>query len=212
VATALIPARAGSKGIPHKNTRAMCAGKYLYRWTLEAAWQSRMLDSVYIATDHEGVLADEPAAIWSPPQICMDDASTLSVINYHIANSFQDDVYVLLQLTSPLRTATQIDEAIQLLHDTDADCVVSVNRSHHLVWEDGAPSYDLYRRPRKQELEQHQFNENGAIYVWTHSYWKRLHNYVGQGAQLYVMNEETSLQIDSPFDLWLCEKVLLSLR
>jgi CMP-N-acetylneuraminic acid synthetase len=131
----LIPARGGSKGIPHKNIVPL-AGKLLLAYTCEAALQSRRLDRVILNTDDPEIAqvgrdcgVDIP--FLRPDDLAADDTPILPVIQHTLAwldehENFHVDVVVLLQPTSPLRQAEHIDAAVEKLTSTDADTVVSV--------------------------------------------------------------------------------------
>ena len=97
---AVIPARSGSKRAPGKNFRPY-RGKTLIEWAQEAAAGSRYIDTVKLSLD-----ADRP------PELCTDEASCEDVLRYH-AGQQPHDWLVLLQPTSPLRTAADIDACIE---------------------------------------------------------------------------------------------------
>lgn len=96
---AVIPARSGSKRVPGKNFRNY-RGKPLYLWSVEAANASRYIDRVILSFDDD-----------RPAELCTDIASSEDVLRYHLAQAPADWV-VLLQPTSPLRSADDIDACI----------------------------------------------------------------------------------------------------
>ena len=99
----LIPARAGSKGVPNKNIRNIC-GKPLIVWSIERALQSVLLDKVVVSTDSNEIakIASENGAkvIMRPPELASDTASTQDVM-VHALQQEHADILVLLQPTSP---------------------------------------------------------------------------------------------------------------
>ncbi|MDO8706992.1 MAG: hypothetical protein Q7J84_18855 [Sulfuricaulis sp.] len=95
-----MPARSGSKRCPGKNFK-LYRGKSLVGWALEAAKASRYIDTVKLSLD-----ADRP------PELCTDDATCEDVLRYHAAQT-PHDWLVLLQPTSPNRTAADIDACIE---------------------------------------------------------------------------------------------------
>lgn len=97
---AVVPARSGSKRCPGKNFK-LYRGKSLVGWALEAAKASRYIDTVKLSLD-----ADRP------PELCTDDATCEDVLRYHAAQT-PHDWLVLLQPTSPNRTAADIDACIE---------------------------------------------------------------------------------------------------
>lgn len=119
---ALIPARKGSKGILNKNIKTL-AGQPLIYYTIQAALHSRYIDRVIVSTDSEEIAriarthgADVP--FLRPAQFAADHSPTHDTILHtlHSLNQEQQPTYdliCLLQPTSPLRTTTHIDQAIE---------------------------------------------------------------------------------------------------
>jgi CMP-N,N'-diacetyllegionaminic acid synthase len=133
---AIIPARSGSKGIPKKNIKYLL-GKPLITWTIEQAKKSSLIDTVFVSTDSEEIanIAEKWAVhvpFLRPPELAKDDSPTIDAIN-HVIESFEKegktyDIIVLLEPTSPLRKAGDIDAAIRLFldHYNHADALVSL--------------------------------------------------------------------------------------
>lgn len=138
-AIAIIPARAGSKGLPGKNIKALC-GKPLIAWSIEKALQSRYVDEVLVSTDSEDIarLAVEHGAkapFLRPPELSTDSATTLSAVqhalDYYRASSARAfDIVVLLEPTSPLREDADIDRMLERLAAKwiDFDSIVSMGQ------------------------------------------------------------------------------------
>lgn len=202
---AIIPARGGSKGIPHKNL-AICGGRPLVDWTIEAANESRYVTTAVLSSDDGGILMRARGKVLPelrPDFLAADDTSTEAVLDFVIRDR-RESLIVLLQPTSPLRTGSHIDAAIEKLGS--ADSVVSVVPSHAYLWTDDGPLY----QGRKRRQEMNQYEENGAIYVFTRDHWLKTHNRLGGQVELFVMAPEHQLQIDIPADLqlasWLLER------
>jgi CMP-N,N'-diacetyllegionaminic acid synthase len=111
---AIIPARAGSKRLPGKNLRPLC-GKPLIAWTIEAARQSRLITDLVCSTDDERVMelcieADVDVIV-RPAELATDTATSESVIA-HALMGYEADYVCLLQPTSPLRIAEDIDACV----------------------------------------------------------------------------------------------------
>lgn len=212
---AIIPARAGSKGIPGKNM-ALCGGKPLVQWSIEAAQKAKRVSMTVVSSDSPGVLALASSmgviAQGRPAKFAADDSSTEDVIGYVLRQTGVPDVVVLLQPTSPVRTGLEIDQAIQLLVEGGWNSVVSLCRSHHLLWgptstkPDIEPRYDVLARSTRQQVWQ--YTENGSIYVFTGKHWETMHNRLGGNMGRYIMPEESLLQVDTPLDLYLVDKIL----
>src|SRR5580658_8349077 len=113
-----VPARGGSKGIPRKNLIAL-AGKPLIHYTLEAALACSSLDDLLLSTDDEEIAAScarlgVTTAYRRPPQLASDESSMLAALEdalawYARAKGHEPDEVALLQPTSPLRAAQDID-------------------------------------------------------------------------------------------------------
>jgi CMP-N-acetylneuraminic acid synthetase len=136
---AIIPARAGSKGLPGKNVRPLC-GKPLIAWTVEKARRSTLLDAVVVSTDGADI-ADIARAYGAevpglrPPALATDVASTYDVIRHVLDTLRRDDgrefdYVVLLEPTSPLREDDDIDRMLTALDDASDrfDSIVSVGQ------------------------------------------------------------------------------------
>jgi CMP-N,N'-diacetyllegionaminic acid synthase len=190
--------------------------KPLLQWTLEAVRDSSLIDDCVVTSDDPDVLqiaANDPYVFLlnqRPARLARDNTPTEAVME-HVLRQYDCDTIVLLQATSPLREGWHVDEAIRLLHETASDSVVSVVRTHHLLWRTDARDrpHSLYApasRPRRQDMDQ--FAENGAIYVCTRAHWDTTHCRLGGKVALYEMSEEHALQIDTALDMELCAAVL----
>ena len=143
---AVVCARAGSKGLPGKNTR-LFAGRPLIEWTIKAGLLSHYVDKVIVSTDSQQIadIAKQAGAevpFLRPTTLAADD-TPLSEVLVHCASWLQDSVHavdyiLLLQPTSPLRVAKDIDLAIDYYFDvrkTNEDTLISVKRcSSKMGW------------------------------------------------------------------------------
>src|SRR5690349_5952460 len=129
----LIPARAGSKRLPGKNYRDL-HGKPLIAWTLDAAIASTELSDVVVSTDDPQVarIADGMAVecIARPPELATDSTSSIDVMLHALDHLRSEgrayDAIMLLQPTSPLRGASDIQAAAALARDYRERTVVSM--------------------------------------------------------------------------------------
>jgi CMP-N,N'-diacetyllegionaminic acid synthase len=131
----VIPARGGSKSIPKKNIVDLC-GKPLLAYTIDAAKASCSLSAVVVSTDCEEIAA--VARQWGaavpfmrPDHLATDDADSLGVVLHalHLLEAQEKctyDAVVLLQPTTPFRTASWIDASVTQLAQSDLDSVISV--------------------------------------------------------------------------------------
>ncbi len=154
----IIPARGGSKGIPKKNLKLL-NGKPLIAYSIEQSLKSKLIDFTYVSTEDQDIkevsLSYGAKVIDRPEEFATDKASTESVLLHaseFLNNDF--DIIVLLQPTSPLRLATQIDEAIELLISQKGDSLLSVFENNSFLWAKNGTSinYDYKNRPRRQDI------------------------------------------------------------
>lgn len=222
---AIIPARGGSKSIPLKNL-APVAGRPLIAYTIEAARAARSItrlivstDSLQIAETSRSLSADVP--FLRPPELARDDAPGIAPILHAIQwldeHEHQRFDYILcLQPTSPFRTADDIESAIRLAIDKNADAVVSVTPAdQHPHWmkqltPDGR-LIDLLPTPekitRRQDLPP-AYALNGAIYLARTDILLQRQTWYTDKTYALVMPPERSLDIDTPWDLHLADLIL----
>ena len=124
---AIIPARGGSKRLPRKNVLDL-NGKPLIAWSIEAGVKSSYINKVLVSSDDSEILEISKQygaeIIIRPDELASDTATTFDAIKHSIENSEPYDYVILLQPTSPLRDTKQINEAIDLLIEKNADAIV----------------------------------------------------------------------------------------
>jgi CMP-N,N'-diacetyllegionaminic acid synthase len=232
----LITARGGSKGIPRKNL-APCGGQPLLYWTCRAGVESKVLSRLVISSDDDELIeyagrngVETPFV--RPAEFATDTASSLSVARHAMSwlqdnEGWRTDVLVLLQPTSPLRTAQHIDEAFALLGPS-VDSVVSVVKVPHrfspwavLVPEDGRVRdywqgelpFDKHRRQDQPTL----FARNGpAVIVTRAEVLETRSSFYGAHNVPYLMAVNESVDIDDRDDLdwadWLLRRKMIGGR
>jgi CMP-N-acetylneuraminic acid synthetase len=220
----VIPARGGSKGIPHKNLRQV-AGRPLLSYTAEAARASRRLTRVVVSTDDAAIAAAArelgvEVPFLRPAELALDETPMLPVLQHAAAmmtaNGFAPDAVVLLQPTSPLRRAEHIDRAVDLLEASGADSVVTVVEVPHqfnpvsvmrldgerlVPFLDGPP---VLRRQDKPRV----LARNGPAVLAVRSDVLRSGSLYGNDSRPLLMGTEESLDVDTPIDLELVEHFL----
>jgi CMP-N,N'-diacetyllegionaminic acid synthase len=137
-AIGIITARAGSKGLPGKNTRLLC-GKPLINWTIEKALRSRHLDLVVVSTDGDEIadiarIAGAEVPFLRPAELATDTASSYDVIRHALAHYAPRcfDYTVLLEPTSPLREDDDVDRVLKALDEEfdRFDSIVTLGQVH----------------------------------------------------------------------------------
>jgi CMP-N-acetylneuraminic acid synthetase len=220
-ALAIIPARGGSKAVLRKNIR-LVAGLPLIAYTIKSAQASRSLARFAVSTEDDEIAEISKSfgceVILRPPELAEDDTPTVPVVQ-HVFSVFDEkgehfDYGVVLQPTSPLRRGADIDAALKILHESDADSVVSVYQvsDHHparmyrLVEGRLVPYDDSTLSMRRQDLPP-VYHRNGAVYAFR----RRLldqNTLLGQVILPYIMPVERSLNIDNEMDLMLADLIL----
>jgi CMP-N,N'-diacetyllegionaminic acid synthase len=131
---ALVPARAGSKGIPGKNLRPL-GGRSLIDYAARVARDSEVVDRAVLSTDSEEIAAEGRRAgldvpFLRPAALARDDTPMKPVIEHALVSlageGFGPEIVLLLQPTSPLRTPDHLRDAVRLLRASNADSVVTV--------------------------------------------------------------------------------------
>lgn len=215
---AFIPVRGGSKSIPLKNIKEI-NGRPLVYWTVKAAVQCKYIDRVYVATDSEQIRSvveafgfDKVKVIGRSAESASDTASTESAM-LEFAEKYDFDNIVLVQATSPLLTANDLNGGLELYRSSDCDSVLSVVKQYRFIWaenNDGTvhPSnYDVFHRPRRQEFDGY-LMENGAFYITGRTALLESKNRISGRIKAYIMPEDTAFEIDEPSDWIIIEKLM----
>ena len=210
---AVIPARGGSKRLPRKNLLDL-AGKPLIAWTIEAAKNSKYIDHFIVSTDDQEIsdVSKKHGAevLTRPAELANDIASSVDVVLHAIAAQSQSyDYVILLQPTSPLRTAEHIDEAIELLFEKNANAVISVCETDHSpLWANTLPEdgnmgsfiREEVQGKRSQDLPNF-YKLNGAIYLINSASLKQSKSFIqATNSYAYIMSKKDSVDIDTDLD------------
>ena len=219
----IIPARKGSKGIPAKNKKLL-NGKPLIQYTIDAALAIFPKYSICISTDDIdiqdiGIQNGLSVPNLRPENLSNDKASARDVILYEVLKTDREiETIVYLQPTSPLRTALNIKEALDLYDYISMDMLVSVSLAK------ANPYFNLFEEDEKENLvisKKHEsksrqdapevFQFNGAIYLI--NYQSLIKNEISLFPRIkkYLMSKEDSIDIDDPID-WHLAEILMNSR
>lgn len=215
--TAFIPVRGGSKSIPMKNITPL-AGKPLVYWTAKAANDAECIDEVVVATDSEEIMQivqgfklPKVKIYERNPENARDNSATESVMLEYLQKTDmpKDDLFFLIQATSPLLKSRHIDGMYEQFMRDGADSALSCVKCRRFFWtKEGRPvNYDYKNRPMRQKFEGY-YMENGACYI------NKAGNILEHGNRLfgrisvYKMPEYTSVEIDEPDDFIILEKLM----
>lgn len=216
---AVIPARGGSKGLARKNL-APFRGRPLIAWTIEAAQASVLIDDVILSSDDAEIIAVAKglgcaAPFVRGPELSTDEATSLAVVLDALDRTPGYDVVVLLQPTSPLRTAADIDAVLALLDDGGETAVSVTDAESHpfLVYRPDADGrLAPYAAPeagaslRRQDLPP-AWSLNGAVYAARVEALRRTRAFVQPGrTRAWPMPRARSADIDTLDDLLAAER------
>jgi N-acylneuraminate cytidylyltransferase len=214
---AFIPARSGSKSIPQKNIKLLC-GKPLIYWVLSALEKINRIDEIIVATDSDQIEKVVLSFNFLKvniyrrlPENATDTATTESVMLEYIENNnLQDDnIFLLVQATSPLTEASHFSEALEIYSKGKYDSLLTCVRNCRFFWnEDGtSKNYDYRNRPRRQCFNG-QLMENGAFYISTVGNIKQTKNRLSGNIGIYEMPEYTGFEIDEQDDWIVMENLM----
>ncbi len=221
----IIPARGGSKGVKNKNIRLL-DGKPLISYTIEAALGSKLLDEFIVSTDSEeikrtAVLAGAKVPFLRPKEISGDKSSSVQVVE-HALDWFKKeqnrlfDYIVLLQPTTPLRTASDIDSAIDIIvNSQNSNCLISCCDASHVhpsimyLEQHGVLSkYDKSAKMKRRQEFEPVYLRNGALYIVKVSYFDNENRLVDDKPLSYMMPRQQSINIDEEIDLLIAELLI----
>ncbi len=218
---AIIPARGGSKGLPGKNIRLL-NGKPLIAHTIEAALKSKAITQIVISTDDEAIAEackayDVDIPFMRPLELAGDDSLIVDTYTYTVdrINKEQNKSYtdmIALLPTCPLRNGEDIDAAVKIFQEKNADSVVSYYEAAHPVqWyryldEDGVlrAVFDEGNRLANRQKERKTYLPNGAIYIFKMDL-LRQKKYYSDKSYPYIMPIERSVDIDTIHDFMMAE-------
>jgi CMP-N,N'-diacetyllegionaminic acid synthase len=219
---ALIPARGGSKGLARKNLRVF-RGTPLVAHAVETARRVTGLDRIVVSTDDVEIAevarragADVP--FLRPSELATDETPTLPVVQHAVrwleAHGAHIDAVVLLQATSPLRTAQQVEAAIGKFVETGADSVTTVcaveDSPYWMQRLDGDRLRPLMpegqRHGRRQDLPP-VYRLTGAVYVTRRNVVMEQGRLLGEDTRAIVVGRRESVDVDDELDLRLAELI-----
>jgi len=222
----IIPARGRSKEISRKNIRKL-KGKPLIFYTIREAKKSKFLSRIVVSTDDEKIAKISKGygvyVIKRPKKLSKDTTPSEAVFKHAIKyleknEGFHADIVVILQPTSPLRKANDIDNSIKKFLNSNCSCVVTVCQTPHTP-------YWMYRISRNDKLEKLikskkvikrrqdapiVYQLNGAVYVFDAKKIMKDESIISGDVRPYIMPYERSIDIDNMFNLKLADFLLKS--
>jgi CMP-N,N'-diacetyllegionaminic acid synthase len=213
----IIPARAGSKGIPGKNTRLL-KGEPLVAHAIKSALGTELLDRVVVTTESEEIAriarsygAETP--FMRPEHLATDEAAMRDVL-VHAVETLESqgetiDIVVLLQPTAPLRKPAHVSQALELLVETGADSVVSVvevplHYVPHFVMKIESDRLRFFLREgekvtRRQDAPR-AYSRNGTVYATRRDVLIDQKSIYGEDCRPMIMEHSDSVNLDTEED------------
>ncbi len=231
---ALIPARAGSRGIPHKNTRNFL-GRPLLVWAIDIAIQSGCFDEIILSTDSNAIAdvarsAGLEVQFLRPPELAEDMTPTADVVRHALDWRLKKGLppvenVVVLEPTSPARTIQHVRTGCTLLADSSIESVASVSRvPHHfapskilrmtpegdIAGLDGTPVSKMIHR--RQDLSEH-YSFNGIFFgSKTHLPFRTPPTLWGDSVKGFEISSRYAIDLDEPDDWVTAEHTAKTLR
>jgi CMP-N,N'-diacetyllegionaminic acid synthase len=205
---AIIPARGGSKGVPNKNIRLL-GGKPLIAWTIEAAQHSRYIDRLIISSDDLQIIEIAQsygceAPFIRPSELAQDETPGINPVLHAIEKLPGYEWTVLLQPTSPMRIAEDIDGCIEACFEGNHTCCVSITEpekspfwmytvdEHHNL----RSLFPHIKANRRQDLP-NAYVLNGAVYVADSTWLIQERRFISPTTKAYRMPSERSMDLDT---------------
>ncbi|WP_448810842.1 cytidylyltransferase domain-containing protein [Agromyces bauzanensis] len=209
VATAIIPARGGSQGLPGKNV-ARVGGVPLVARAVRSALAAERIARVVVTTDDDDIAEAARAAgaevVARPAELAGSEASSESAL-LHALDALDAAVTVFIQATSPFIDPRDLDAAVERVVSGERDVVFSAAPTHVFLWRgdedaNGAVgvNHDAAHRPRRQDREP-EYAETGAFYVFgTDGFRRAGHRFFGR-VGIQRVHPDHAIEIDDAADL-----------
>jgi len=222
----VIPARGGSKGVPGKNIKPL-GGKPLIQYTIEAAQALFDPNLICVSTDDSKIKSTvedlgQPVPFLRPEYLATDTAGTYEVLLHALdfyadEKNYEADTLILLQPTSPFRTAQHLEEALSL-YTEGLDLLVSVKETkanpYYLLFEEDAEGFLVKSKEanftRRQDCPK-VWELNGAIYIINVDALRKKPLHLLENRKKFLMDEVSSHDIDTMLD-WIIALQLLKLN
>ncbi|AWI33738.1 cytidylyltransferase domain-containing protein [Helicobacter apodemus] len=216
---AIIPARGGSKSIKKKNL-ALLGDKPLLYYTIKAAKESKCIQEIIVSSEDEEILEyannQGVSILKRPKELAQDTSRSDEVVEYCLKHYPNYEEFVLLQPTSPFREAAHIEQAYRKFQEENAQSLISVCTYEKTILKAfilNEKGYlkgicnDSFPFMPRQELPE-VFMANGAIYLGkTKDFLKNL-TFLAKQTSYFLMDTQSSLDIDEPSDLKRANEIL----
>jgi len=221
----IIPARAGSKGIINKNIQKLY-GRHLIEYSIFCAKKSKLVNRIIVSTDGDKIakIAKKLGAevpFKRPKRYSHSKSAELDVIKHTLSfleksESYTPDIITVLHPTNPFVTSENLDKSIKKLKKSDADLVLGVmpveTHPYRSFWykskflEKFSPDFDKYFQ--RQTFPALYFPTGDIYTFWYKSFKKYGKVFCPKIEPLIYKDEEITMNIDTPFDLFLAEMTM----
>ena len=221
---AIIPARGGSKGILDKNLKNL-AGKPLIKHSIDYAKQSKLIDKIIVSTDNGNIknfaISENVIVIDRPDEISGDKALVVDAIRHVIKELYEKekyvvDIIVLLECTSPIKSVVEIDQAIKILVNGQADSVatfkntaISPNRFWKIENSLVVPYIEGANPFLPRQMQPVGYELSGQIFALTASILNSNPDSISilLGKIYPIITKTEAIDIDNEIDLFIAEKI-----
>ena len=219
----VIPARGGSKGIPHKNIYPL-NGKPLLEYTIELAIKADLPNTdIVLSTDSEAIMDvarkyEKVIIVERPAEISGDMASTEAALLHSL--EYMKSVYgktydaiITLQATSPLR---KVDTFIKFVNEYEAKCnqydaMLSLNENKSDFWHeifDGQYERLFRDAPRRRQDRKPLYMENSAYYITDVDALKQTGSVLGKSVNGFIISDIEAIDINEIIDIYIAEGIM----
>ena len=221
----IIPARGGSKTIPRKNIKNIL-NRPLISYTIVEALKSKTLSNLIVSSEDDEIIRiaksyGASVPFIRPDSLAQDDSLAIDVLTHAILElerkeNVTYDAVVMLQPTTPLRTADDIDHCVTRLFESDYDSVISVvdvgaihpHRMKKIVNDELVDYADETVENMPRQSLPSVYIRNGAIYATKRDVLINSKSLKGTKSHAYIMPPERSLNIDENLDLKFTELLM----
>ena len=221
---AIVPARKGSKGLPNKNIKKL-NGLPLIVHTLREAIKSKLVSRIIVSTDDDKIfsICKKIKGVEIPykrPKYLAEDNSIVTDACFHLLDWIQKKEgkepkeFCVLQPTSPLRTAKDIDGAINFFNNTKALAVLSVCEIQPIFFKlsEKKKIKSLLKNNKELMLPRQKINnyvlQNGAVHIFKTNSLRKNKTYYTNKTYGYLMPRHRSIDIDNEIDFILAEEIM----
>jgi CMP-N,N'-diacetyllegionaminic acid synthase len=223
---AIIPARAGSKGIKNKNLKLL-NNKHLIEWTIIEAIKSKLISRIIVSTDSSKIAEvalkynDVEVPFLRPKYLASNTSKAIDTYLYTIdkiskKEKKEIEEFIILLPTSPLRSYKDIDTSIKLFRKKKSFSLISfIAVDHPSEWNRSIIKgkiilkKDNFLDNNRQKYKQ-EYRPNGAIYIFNYQNLKTNKTYYSDNSHAYIMDKISSVDIDDMSDFKIAELLLKS--